>query len=142
MVIRTAQATWEGSLQEGHGSMRLGSGAFEGAFSYASRFEQGPGTNPEELLGAAHAGCFSMAFSSRLTKAGHAPRRIDTHANVHFGKVDGVSKITKIELETRVDAPGIEPAEFLRLAEDAKLNCPVSAALTGVEITLTAQLQS
>jgi lipoyl-dependent peroxiredoxin len=138
MAVRNANATWEGSLREGHGLMKFGT--FEGPFTWSSRFEEGQGTNPEELVGAAHAGCFSMAFSGGLTTAGFTPKRISTSATVHLGRVDGKARITHIHLETRAEVPGIEKEAFLKLAEDAKAGCPVSAALTGVEITLDAQL--
>lgn len=140
MPVRISEATWEGSLREGSGLMKLGSGAFEGPFSYARRFEEQPGTNPEELIGAAHAGCFAMSISSRLTTAGYIPKRIHATARVHLGKVDGKSRITNIELECETEVDGIDLDNFLALAEDAKINCPVSAALTGVEISLNARL--
>jgi lipoyl-dependent peroxiredoxin len=140
MPIRSAEAVWEGSLKTGSGKMRFGSGAYEGAYTWASRFEEAQGTNPEELLGAAHAGCFSMALSSRLSNAGFPPQRISTQAKVHLGKVDQVSRIIKVELDTEASVEGIDEGLFLELAEAAKLTCPVSAALTGVEITLTARL--
>ena len=140
MVIRNAEATWKGSLKEGKGRMKVGSGAFEGAFSYTTRFEDEPGTNPEELVGAAHAGCFSMSVSSNLGKAGFTPDTITTKAKVHFGKVDGVSTITLIELDCEASVPGIEAAQFAEIAEAAKKGCPVSVALAGVEIRLNARL--
>jgi osmotically inducible protein OsmC len=140
MAVRTAQAVWAGSLKEGYGSMKLGSGAYEGAFTWSSRFEDGIGTNPEELIGAAHAGCFSMALSSGLGKAGYTPTNIQTQAKVHLGKVDDKTRITKIELDVQAEVPGISPEEFQRIAEATKTGCPVSAALTGVEITLVARL--
>ena len=116
--------------------MRLGSGAFEGPYSFATRFEGAPGTNPEELLGAAHAGCLSMALSLGLTKAGKPPKSIDTKAVVHL---EGLA-ITKIDLSTRVEAPGLSAANFQVLADDAKVNCIVSKALAAVPITLHATL--
>jgi lipoyl-dependent peroxiredoxin len=137
MAIRESSAIWEGSSREGKGSMRLASGAYEGPFSWASRFKDNPGTNPEELLGAAHAGCFSMSLASRLTKAGHTPTRITTTAKVHLGEGP---KITLIELSTVGDVPGIDEKSFAELAEQAKISCPVSQALAAVEITLTARL--
>lgn len=140
MPVRNAQAVWQGTLKEGHGSMKFGSGAFEGAFSFASRFEEGSGTNPEELVGAAHAGCFSMALSADLGKAGYTPKRVATHAQVHLGRVDGKARITKIHLETEAEVPGIDQEAFLQIAEGTKTGCPVSAALSGVEITLDARL--
>ena len=140
MPVRTAAAEWNGSLQDGRGQMRLGSGAFEGAYSFASRFEEGPGTNPEELLGAAHAGCFSMALSGALTRAGHAPNRIGTTARVHIERGDAGFTITRVELSTEGDVPGIDADAFRAQAEEAKRNCPVSRALAGVEIALEAHL--
>ncbi|MBP1692269.1 MAG: peroxiredoxin [Chloroflexi bacterium] len=140
MPVRTSEATWNGSLREGSGTMKLGSGAFEGSFSYLTRFEEEPGTNPEELLGAAHAGCFSMSLSSRLGGAGFTPKSIHTIAKVHFGKIDGKSRIPKIELECEADVPGISNEQFQELAEVAKSGCPVSYALGNVEITLSARL--
>jgi len=138
MPTRTSTARWEGTVREGSGTMRLGSGAYEGSYSYVSRFETCPGTNPEELIAAAHAGCFSMALSSALTKAGHAPTSIETSAAVHL---DLPPAITKIELTTTAEVPGIDESEFMKLAEDAKANCPVSKALSAVEITLSATLR-
>ena len=133
---RTASAHWEGDLRSGSGSMRLGSGAFEGPFTFRTRFEGAPGTNPEELLGAAHAGCFSMALSGGLSKAGKPPKSIDTKAIVIL---EGLT-ITKIELTTRAVVPGLTAAEFQALADDAKANCIVSKALAAVPITLQATL--
>jgi osmotically inducible protein OsmC len=137
MTIRESSAIWEGNTTEGKGSMRLGSGAFEGVFSRASRFGDSPGTNPEELIAAAHAGCFSMAISSILSKAGHIPTRISTIARVHQ---EISHKITLIELSTVGDVPGIDEKTFIELAEQAKKTCPVSQALAAVEIKLTARL--
>jgi osmotically inducible protein OsmC len=140
MAKRTASAVWQGTLKEGNGTVKLGSGAFEGNYSFASRFESGTGTNPEELIGAAHAGCFSMALSAGLTKAGYTPKRISSTANVHLEKVGEGFKITTIELATEADIPGINEMEFSDAAESAKKNCPVSQALTGTEIKLQARL--
>ncbi len=140
MATRKASAVWEGTLKEGKGTVKLGSGAFEGAYSFASRFEEGVGTNPEELVGAAHAGCFSMALSAGLTRAGYTPRRISTTATVHLGKVGEAFKITSIELNTEADIPGIAEQAFLEQADSAKANCPVSQALSGTEIKLQARL--
>ena len=140
MAVRNAQAIWEGSLKDGYGSMKFGSGAFEGAYSFASRFEEGSGTNPEELVGAAHAGCYSMALSAGLGKAGFTPTRIATTAQVYLGTVDGKARITKIHLESEAEIPGIDQEAFLKIAEETKTGCPVSAALSGVEITLDARL--
>ena len=140
MPTRNAEAVWDGSLREGNGEMKLGSGAFEGAYSYGSRFENAKGTNPEELIGAAHAGCFSMALSSNLGKAGFTPQHIHTSAQVTIESVEGKSRITGIRLETEAKVPGITTAQFQQLAEDAKQNCPVSVALSSVPITLVAKL--
>ncbi len=140
MAKRTASAIWEGTLKDGSGKMRLGSGAFEGQYSFASRFEEGTGTNPEELIGAAHAGCFSMALAAGLTKAGLKPTRISTNAQVSLEKVGEGFKITTIELKTEGEVPGIDKQTFLEHADTAKKNCPVSQALAGTEIKLTATL--
>jgi osmotically inducible protein OsmC len=137
MTIRESSAVWEGSSREGKGSIRLGSGVFEGAYSWRSRFKDDPGTNPEELIAAAHAGCFSMALSSALSKADHIPTRIDTTAKVHLGEGP---KITLIELSTVGDVPGIDEKTFVDFAEQAKKGCPVSQALAAVEISLKARL--
>jgi lipoyl-dependent peroxiredoxin len=140
MAVRTAIAKWDGALKDGNGTMALGSGAFEGRYSYGSRFEEGTGTNPEELIGAAHAGCFSMALAGILAEAGHQPRRIETAARVHLEPVEGGFEITRIELSTEGEVGGIDADEFQRHAESAKAGCPVSKALTGVEISLDARL--
>ena len=139
MTMRSAHAEWTGTLKDGHGNMILGSGAWEGPFSFASRFEDGPGSNPEELLGAAHAGCFSMFLSAVLTKAGFEPRRIHTLAKVHLG---AGPEITLIELEMEAEVPGISEEDFLAHAETAKAGCPVSKALAGPTVTLKAKLQA
>jgi osmotically inducible protein OsmC len=141
MPTRKAKAQWDGNLQSGKGTMALGSGAYEGAYSFASRFEEGKGTNPEELIGAAHAGCFSMALSAGLGKAGFEPKSIRTSAAVKLEKVGEGFQITKIELETEGEVPDIEEKAFLEHAEGAKANCPVSKALAGTEITLKASLK-
>jgi osmotically inducible protein OsmC len=141
MTIREAQAEWQGTLKEGAGRLRLGSGVFEGAYSFPSRFENGPGTNPEELIAAAHAGCFSMALTFILGQDGHVARTINTTAKVHLGATAAGPTITRIELETQADIPGLEPAEFQRMAETAKTTCLVSRALAGVaNIALKAEL--
>ena len=142
MPARKADAQWEGSLQEGKGTMRLGGGAWEGPYSFTSRFEEGAGTNPEELIAAAHAGCFSMALSGTLGRNGHNPERVSTTANVHLTKGDEGFRITRIDLETEADVPGIDDATFQELAETAKRNCPVSVVLAAAEITLHARLVS
>jgi lipoyl-dependent peroxiredoxin len=140
MTVRTSQAQWKGSLQQGKGTMKLGSGAFEGAYSFPSRFEDGEGTNPEELIGAAHAGCFSMALSLFLGNAGYTPTRIDTTARVHLEPVGGGFEITRIELSAEAEVPGIGEAAFQEQAQAAKNNCPVSKALAGPQISLKAKL--
>ena len=142
MPVRKAHAVWQGRLRDGKGTMKFGSGAFEGAYSFSSRFEEGDGTNPEELIGAAHAGCFSMALSLGLEQAGFTPEEISTEAKVHLDKVDDGFKITRIELTTRVKAPGIDEAAFKKQAESAKKGCPVSQALAATEIVLDAELVS
>lgn len=140
MPARTAEAEWNGNLTEGSGQMKLGSGAFNGPYSFKSRMAEGTGTNPEELIGAAHAGCFSMALSAGLTQAGFKPERIHTDARVHFEKQGEGFAIPKIELSTEARIPGIDEATFQQQAENAKKNCPVSKALAGVDIQLTAKL--
>lgn len=140
MPVRKANAVWSGGLKDGNGKMALGSGAYEGPYSFTSRFEEGTGTNPEELIGAAHAGCFSMALSAGLERAGHAPKRVATSAQVHLEKGDAGFSIRRIHLTTEAEVPGIDQAAFQEQAEGAKANCPVSKALTGVEITLDAKL--
>jgi lipoyl-dependent peroxiredoxin len=142
MAVREARAQWEGDLKGGKGTMAFGSGAFEGQFSFKSRFEEGTGTNPEELVGAAHAGCFSMAFSNMLSQAGHVPTRVQTKARVHLETADGKATITRIQLETEGKVPGIDEATFQRIADEAKKGCPVSRALGGVDISLQARLVS
>jgi lipoyl-dependent peroxiredoxin len=137
---RTADARWEGGLKDGKGTMRFGSGAFEGQYSFSSRFEEGTGTNPEELIGAAHAGCFSMALSGALSRAGHAPDEISTTATVHLEKVGDAFTITRIDLACDARVPGIEESAFLELADGAKKSCPVSRALAATEITLETRL--
>jgi len=135
-LTRSANAVWEGDLKSGHGTMKLGSGAFEGQYSYKSRFESGTGTNPEELIGAAHAGCFSMALANMLAEAGHTPERVRTTAKV---RMEGL-KITDITLQTEASVPGLDEAAFMEHAENAKKNCPVSQALAATEIKLEAKL--
>jgi osmotically inducible protein OsmC len=139
MANRTSEAEWRGDLKGGEGNIKLGSGAYNGAYSYRSRFEEGTGTNPEELIAAAHAGCFSMALAAGLSAGGHAPSRIHTTAKVQFGPVPGGFAITRIDLTTEGSVPGIDAAAFEKAAAEAKENCPVSKALKAVEITLTAK---
>jgi osmotically inducible protein OsmC len=142
MAVRSAKAQWDGTLQEGRGTMSLGSGAFQGAYSFSSRFEEGTGTNPEELIGAAHAGCFSMALAAALGKGGFNPRRVSTTARVHLEKGEGGFAISAIDLATEADVPGIDNAKFQEIAEGAKKGCPVSKALAGTQIRLQAKLVS
>ena len=142
MAVRSAEAEWKGTLREGTGKMKLGSGAYEGSYSFASRFEEGKGTNPEELIAAAHAGCFSMALAAGLTKAGHAPTRVHTTARVHLEKVGEGFGITRIELTTEAQVPGIDNKAFQEQAEAAKKGCPVSKVLAGAQISLTATLKN
>jgi len=139
---RTAEARWNGGLFKGNGMMRLGSGAYEGKYSFGSRFEEDPGTNPEELIGAAHAGCFSMALSGALGKEGHEPESIETKAVVHLHKQDAGFAITLIELTTHAVIQDITLDEFMVFAEGAKANCPVSQALAAVPIKLEATLDN
>jgi osmotically inducible protein OsmC len=140
MPARTSEAEWKGDLIHGNGTMKLGSGAYEGPYSFASRFESGTGTNPEELIAAAHAGCFSMALSAGLSKGGHAPTRIHTTATVHLEKVGEGFSITRIDLNTEAQIPGIDAATFAKFADDAKKGCPVSKVLAAAQINLTAKL--
>jgi lipoyl-dependent peroxiredoxin len=142
MPIRKSDAEWNGNLIQGQGHMKLGSGAFDGPYSFRSRMEDGSGTNPEELIAAAHAGCFSMALSAGLSKGGHTPKRVHTTASVHFDKVPEGFAITGIDLNTEGDVPGIDAATFQEFAEGAKKNCPVSKALSAVPIKLNAVLVS
>jgi lipoyl-dependent peroxiredoxin len=137
MTTRISSAVWNGTLKEGSGTMKLASGAYEGPYTFASRFEEGEGTNPEELIGAAQAGCFSMFLAALLTKAGYPPESISTSATVHL--TEGPT-ISLIELKSEAKVPGIGEAEFQEQAAAAKQNCPVSKALTGPEITLSATL--
>lgn len=138
MPVRKAEAAWEGTLKNGKGTMRFGS--FEGPYSFSSRFENGQGTNPEELIGAAHAGCFSMALSLFLEKAGYKAECINTTARVSIEKVGEGFRITRSELEAEASVPGIDEETFMKQAEAAKAGCPVSQALAGTEITLKAKL--
>lgn len=140
MPIRNAEAEWNGSLIDGKGHMKLGSGAFDGPYNFRSRMEEGAGTNPEELIGAAHAGCFSMALSAVLGGAGLVPTKIHTKAAVKFEKVGDGFSITNIDLTTEAEVPGTDAAAFTQYAEKAKTNCPVSKALAGTHITLKATL--
>ncbi|HZP90155.1 MAG TPA: OsmC family protein [Actinomycetota bacterium] len=140
MPVRSADAVWEGSLTEGKGTMRMATGAFEGPYSFSSRFEEGPGTNPEELIAAAHAGCFSMALAGALSRAGFVPTAVRTTARVHIDKQEtGGFAITQVELSCEAEVPRIDEAQFREIAETAKVGCPVSKALA-VPIDLVATL--
>ena len=138
MATRNAEANWTGTLKEGKGTMKFGT--FEGAYTWSSRFEDGQGTNPEELLGAAHAGCFSMSLSSNLAKNGFTPKQIHTQAAVTIEVIEGKSRNTKIHLTTEASASDISEEKFQEIAASVKDGCPVSAALAGTPITLTARL--
>jgi osmotically inducible protein OsmC len=141
MPIRTADARWEGNLTEGSGTVKTGKGGLSGNYSFKSRFEEGEGTNPEELIAAAHAGCFSMAFSKGLADAGFTPTSVETTAKVHLDKVEGGFGVTRIDLVTTGDVPGVDPDTFQKIAEGAKENCPISKLLSpGAQITLDATL--
>ncbi len=142
MPTRTAEAEWRGKLADGSGRLKVGSGAFDGPYSFKSRFEDGQSaTNPEELIGAAHAGCFTMALAAQLSRAGLVPTRLHTVAKVNLEKVGEAFSITRIDLETEAEVPGIDDATFQRYALEAKQNCPVSKALAGTEIHLKAVLR-
>jgi osmotically inducible protein OsmC len=141
MATRNGSAEWRGDLKGGAGTVKVGDGVFEGNYSFSSRFEEGEGTNPEELIGAAHAGCFAMALSLVLTEADHPPQSIKAEASVHLRLVDGLPTIAKIDLDVAGSVPGLDEDAFSSYAEKAKDGCVVSRALAGVpEITLTARL--
>jgi osmotically inducible protein OsmC len=142
MPVRTAEAEWKGDLPKGSGQMKTQTGSFSGGYSAGSRFEEAKGTNPEELIAAAHAGCFSMAFSNQLAKAGFPPDSVKTTAKVHIDKGEAGFSITKIELVTRAKVPGVDEKTFREKAEAAKTGCPVSKALQAVNITLDARLEA
>ena len=133
-MIRSSDATWNGDLKNGNGLMKVGKTGYEGPFTFASRFEEGEGTNPEELIGAAHAGCYSMFLSALLSADGHIPNSINTTAKVHIGTVDGAPTIHTIELKCEADVSGIDVEAFLKYAENAKAGCPVSKALAAVQV--------
>ena len=142
MPARKSEAHWNGDLLNGNGTMTVGDGVFEGPFTHASRFKEGDGTNPEELLGAAHAGCFSMFLSALLSGDDFVPNHVHTTATVHIGTVDDAPTIHTIELDCTADVPGIDQEKFLGYAERAKAGCPVSKALAAVStITLSASLE-
>jgi lipoyl-dependent peroxiredoxin len=141
MTARNGSAEWKGSIESGSGSVTVGDGVFEGPYSYESRFAEGEGTNPEQLIAAAHAACFTMALSSVLGAAGHAPDSLRTNARVQLRNIDGAPTLTRIDLETEGQVPGIDDQQFQVHAEAAKANCPVSRALAGIpEIALSAKL--
>jgi lipoyl-dependent peroxiredoxin len=140
MPVRSADAVWEGDLKQGKGRVKLGSGAFEGQYSFSTRFEDGKGTNPEELIAAAHAGCYSMALSAGLGKAGFTPTRISTTAKVTLDKVGEGFKITLIKLLTEAQVPKIDEKQFVQIAEATKAACPVSVALSATKIELETKL--
>src|SRR5919107_435532 len=141
MPTRSGSAVWRGDLQSGDGNLTVGDGVFEGAYSFKSRFEEGEGTNPEELIAAAHAGCFSMAFSKGLADAGFTGTSVETTAKVHLDKTDAGFGVTRIELDTVGDVPGIDADTYQKIAEGAKENCPISRLLSpGADISLTAKL--
>src|ERR1051325_6327790 len=140
MATRTGSAVWEGTLKQGSGTMRVESGAFDGAYSFSSRFEEAKGTNPEELIAAAEAGCFSMALSANLEKAGHPAKRISTTASAKLEMVGRGPKITTIDVTTEAEVPGIDESKFHEVAEHTKKTCPVSVVLAGAHINLDAKL--
>lgn len=142
MSTSTAKAEWTGTLKDGRGTMQTGSGKFEGEYTFGTRFQSLHGTNPEELIGAAHAGCYSMALAARLEKAGFKPENIKTSAEVELEEKDGAYQISRVRLETMVDVQGIEPPQFKEHVEQAAQNCAVSKALTGVRLEVQAQLAS
>jgi osmotically inducible protein OsmC len=144
MPTRTATANWQGDFKRGGGTVAVGSGLFEGPYNFSGRFEDGAGTNPEELLGAAHASCFTMALSVGLTVAGTPPESLATEAKVHIDPIEGGGfEITLIELSVRGKVPGIDAAAFQEAADGAKLNCPLSKALAAVkEIRLETAFES
>jgi lipoyl-dependent peroxiredoxin len=141
MTARNGSAEWHGDVRSGSGTIVVGDGVFEGPFSYESRFAEGEGTNPEQLIAAAHAGCFTMALSNILSGAGRAPQELRTSAHIQLRNIDGAPTLTRIDLDTEGRVPGIDDEEFQERAEQAKAGCPVSRALAGVpEIVLTARL--
>jgi osmotically inducible protein OsmC len=142
MVTRNAHANWQGNLKQGQGNMEVGSGSCASPYSATSRFEQGQGTNPEEMVGAAHAGCYSMALAMLLSNAGHEPKMVDTKAAVDLEQEGGGYKISTITLNTEAEVPGIDQSEFEKIAAQARDDCVISKALTGVNINLNANLKS
>ncbi|HAX97942.1 MAG TPA: peroxiredoxin [Candidatus Atribacteria bacterium] len=142
MLNRTAQAIWEGNLKNGRGTVEFGGGAFKGNYSFTSRFENGKGTNPEELIAAAHSGCFAMALSNMLAEAGYTPQQVAVTAKVSLEMVDGGFKITASHLDCTAKVPGISQEKFLSIADEAKKGCPVSVLLSNIQITLDAHLEN
>jgi osmotically inducible protein OsmC len=141
MATRNGSAQWSGDLQQGNGTLQVGDGVFEGSYSFSSRFEEGPGTNPEELIAAAHAACYAMALSNILASNGHTPDSVDASARVQLRQVEGAPTIARIDLEVDAKVPGLDEQAFQRHAQEAKEGCPVSRALGGVpEIGLQARL--
>jgi len=141
MLRRTSRAIWMGNLKEGKGTVELGSGAFKGSYSFRSRFENGSGTNPEELIAAAHAGCFAMALSHLLSESGYNPEKVEAQATISMEAVEGGFKIKSSHLECTARVPGISEEEFLNIAQKAKATCPVSVLLSSIDITLSARLE-
>ena len=142
-VTRTAQASWQGDVAQGGGRIGVGSGAYEGPFTLKARVEEVErSTNPEELIGAAHAGCFTMSLANLLSGAGHPPADLRTTAQVRLEQLQNGFSITRVELQTVGEVPGIDAHEFATLAQQAKDTCPVSRALAGTEISLEARLAS
>jgi lipoyl-dependent peroxiredoxin len=143
VATRNGSAEWRGNLKEGSGDLKVGDGVFEGAYSFSSRFEEGQGTNPEELIGAAHAACFSMALANILAEGGHEPDLVRTTAKVQLRVGDDGPQIAHIELETEGRGKDLDEGHFAKHAEEAKAACPVSKALAGVgEISVRARLAS
>ncbi len=142
MLKRTAQAVWEGSLKNGRGTVEFGGGAFKGNYSFASRFENGTGTNPEELIAAAHAGCFAMALSGVLVENGYSPEKVEVSAKVSLAKEGDGFKISASHLDCTAKVPGLSERDFTPQAESAKKNCPVSVLLSNIPITLDARLKN
>ncbi len=142
MVQRTSQATWKGNLKQGSGTLHLQSGLYEGPYTFATRFESAKGTNPEELISAAHAACYSMALSHMLSEAGHIPDYVRTEAKVVLDRVEAGFRITTIDLSVVAKVPGIDEPSFMAVAQKAKTGCPVSQALAATPITLSAHLQT
>ena len=142
MPVRTGQAVWKGTLKEGSGTLRTQSGAYEGPYNFVSRFESGPQTNPEELVAAAHAACYSMALSAGLEKAGFKATKVSTKASVHLEKLEAGFTITHIDLDVEADVPGVDDKKFAEISDATKSGCPISRLLTGAQINLRARLLS